>query len=128
MQIISYQKSTGTCSTVLASHFGATLTLTEYVVQFFFFNSQAGLVEDVYKLDDLITMDEMSSLLEAAEELVVDYPNKEAVDGAVHARTFSKMFANHLDRFRKSPKVTFSYFINSFCRIPLYPRPRLIFV
>ena len=52
-------------------------------------------------------MDEMSSLLEAAEELVVDYPNKEAVDGAVHARTFSKMFANHLERFRKSPKVSF---------------------
>jgi len=68
-------------------------------------NRQAGLVEDVYKLDDLITMDEMSSLLEAAEELVVDYPNKEAVDGAVHARTFSKMFANHLERFRKSPKL-----------------------
>ena len=85
----------------------------------FFFNSQAGLVEDVYKLDDLITMDEMSSLLEAAEELVVDYPNKEAVDGAVHARTFSKMFANHLERFRKSPKVSFFC-----CSYTVHLRPR----
>jgi len=69
-------------------------------------NREASLVEDVYKLDDLIRPEYMSVLVEASQEVVEKYgESKETVDQAVNAKTFSRMFAKNLERFRRSPKM-----------------------
>jgi len=66
-------------------------------------NRQAHLVDDVYKLEDMLTKDELSVLSEAAQELLEDYSAKEDVEAGVEAKTFSAMFASHL--LAKKPKA-----------------------
>jgi len=59
-------------------------------------NREAVLVNDVYKLDDMLTKDELKALGEAADELLENYKAKEDIDAGVEARTLSKLFASHL--------------------------------
>jgi len=61
-------------------------------------NREAGLVNDVYKLEDLVTSTELSALSEAAQELLENYTTVDDVKSGVEGRTFSPLFGSHLEK------------------------------
>jgi len=68
-------------------------------------NKAANVVEEVYKLTDMITPDEMESLEECAVGLMEEYTSVEKIDAAVQSKTFSRLFASHVERLRNNKKL-----------------------
>ena len=67
-------------------------------------NRDAGLVQDVYDVNDIISAAELEVLGEAADELVQDYDTDDKVQTAVESKRFSPIFGKHLERLRRDRK------------------------
>lgn len=68
-------------------------------------NRQAALVNDVYRLEDLLSDEELNQLGQAAEELLENYSTAETIKAGVEGKIFTQMFANHLERLFEKPKT-----------------------